>query len=429
MSKTLFFLFCLLASFSEQATGQGLGFASTTSSRPQGLSAEFGGGIVFIRVTDGSNTLESGTGFIISSGDADGIKILTARHLFEDDANVVYRRFTIRFSVGTSNGPWFEEPASSMIPSQDRDVDAALVFPEVGPILRSARPLPICWSSSLEQGDAVYALGWPRYSRLDLASGRVRSFGPQLIFTDAPIEEGHSGGPVFDANRIVVGIVISTLENSDRINAILPMRKIQAFLSSKITPFSSCVTYRDVSFEKNANSPSNHADVVMEGRGRLRIMPFEFPFSPVNPALGRFFHMTLEMSDGYLARGGGDMAGFVRELSWGFCRPGDPFNVASARMPSPELTMDAQSSARIQLAGRVIFLGIIGGVNTSAAIDTSWICASAGGRLIPQSSQLTQTPFSQVEDRFTWWFHEILADERGYVRAFNPDKFEQRQGG
>jgi serine protease Do len=135
-----------------------------------------------------------GSGFII---DAAGV-IVTNYHVVEDAFEI-----TVTLSDGT-------RLAGKRL-SASRTVDLALVKVETEHPLAAAH-----WddSDSLQVGDQVFAVGNPFGIGLSLSSGIVSGLNRNIqdsplddfIQTDAPINHGNSGGPLFDMQGGVVGV-------------------------------------------------------------------------------------------------------------------------------------------------------------------------------------------------------------------------------
>jgi S1-C subfamily serine protease len=181
--------------------------------KPQKIFAERSPGVVTVFSYFGSemssSTFQEGSGFVVSRS---GV-ILTAAHV-------------IVSSGGTAALP---APAHSVyVQFDDGDrVRAQIVgwdpYDDVG-VLRVNRsahrlvPVPLGTSADVQVGEPVAAIGSPFGAETSLAVGVVSGTGrtiPSLtaaynlfdaIQTDAPINEGNSGGPLLDSAGRVIGI-------------------------------------------------------------------------------------------------------------------------------------------------------------------------------------------------------------------------------
>jgi S1-C subfamily serine protease len=181
--------------------------------QPQRIYAERAPGVVtvfsYYGSTIDSGVIEQGSGFVVSRS---GV-ILTAAHVI----------------VSTTGGSALATPARAVyVQFGDGDrVHAQIVgwdpFDDVGvlrvnPRAHALDPLPLGSSSDLEAGQPVAAIGSPFGNATSLSVGVVSATGrtiPSLttsydlfgaIQTDAPINEGNSGGPLLDARGNVIGI-------------------------------------------------------------------------------------------------------------------------------------------------------------------------------------------------------------------------------
>lgn len=68
-----------------------------------------------------------------------------------------------------------------------------------------------------QQGQAVYAIGSPLGQRDSLTSGNITKLGRDVIQTDVQLLPGNSGGPLIDADGLVIGI--NYAKRTDRGNA------------------------------------------------------------------------------------------------------------------------------------------------------------------------------------------------------------------
>ena len=139
-----------------------------------------------------------GSGFVVDKhGD-----ILTNDHVVQGG---------IRIRVGFSSGASYPARVVGADPSSD----VAVVRVKAPPA--ALDPLQFDNSSSVEVGDAVYAIGNPFGLERTMTAGIVSATGrdiqapdgltiPNAIQTDAPINHGNSGGPLLDRFGRVIGI-------------------------------------------------------------------------------------------------------------------------------------------------------------------------------------------------------------------------------
>jgi len=147
-----------------------------------------------------------GSGVLISN---DG-KILTAAHLVEA-ANVTVVEF--------SNG----ELIPARVLGAVRNADVALLQLEHAPARIVVAPLGD--SDKVEVGDEVFVVGAPYGLSHTLTAGHISArHSPdnrisdtaltQFLQTDAAINQGNSGGPMFNVNGEVIGIITNILSRS-----------------------------------------------------------------------------------------------------------------------------------------------------------------------------------------------------------------------
>ena len=135
-----------------------------------------------------------GSGFLIN----DNGDILTNNHVVEDG-----KRFMVEFSDKTI--------AEAKLVGSDPQTDLALLHVDKKP---NVAPLTLADSDKLRIGDSVIAIGNPygvgQTVTTGIVSARGRSLGTSsyvdYIQTDAPINQGNSGGPLLDYAGHVVGV-------------------------------------------------------------------------------------------------------------------------------------------------------------------------------------------------------------------------------
>jgi serine protease Do len=179
------------------------------------LFAKVDGAVVTVRVgmrremeTDTSAVMAvsvgTGAGVLLHQ---DGF-VVTAAHVVED-ADVI----EVQWRDGSATG--------ATVVSLSRSEDVALL--KAGAVPKGATVAPLGDSDALRPGRRVFAVGAPLGLEHTLTSGVVsalrshpdRSLGPRkLIQTDVPINQGNSGGPLFNEAGEVVGIVSFILSTS-----------------------------------------------------------------------------------------------------------------------------------------------------------------------------------------------------------------------
>jgi putative serine protease PepD len=141
----------------------------------------------------------SGTGFVI---DSEG-HVVTNEHVVGTADSV-----EVRFAEG-------EEEQARVI-ATDRSTDLALL--EVDLAGHNVDPVELGPSANVEVGDPVYAIGNPFGLERSLTAGIVSAVDREIeapngftitdaIQTDAPVNQGNSGGPLLDTSANVIGVV------------------------------------------------------------------------------------------------------------------------------------------------------------------------------------------------------------------------------
>ncbi|RPH41593.1 MAG: hypothetical protein EHM87_19250, partial [Burkholderiales bacterium] len=151
---------------------------------------------------DGTGTVtprqRSGTGFVVAS---DG-RLLTNAHVVADCA-----RIDVLYADGRR--------ASGRVGARDARADLALIEG-----LPSAPAVAAFGRADARAGDDVIALGYPLRGLLaveaNVSTGIVSATAglrddPTRLQVSAPIQPGHSGGPLLDETGAVIGVVVSKL--------------------------------------------------------------------------------------------------------------------------------------------------------------------------------------------------------------------------
>lgn len=178
--------------------------------------------LIFAKVQEGS--FKGGTGFFIDSG-----VVVTNAHVIVDDENRPLSEITVYLKPERVTGDTkkdLEEHCTATIIKYDRQLDVAL--------LRVDRPqnpaaLDLADSEKVDVGDKVVAIGHPEQGGLwtlttGTVSTRIKNLGKvegkDMFQTDASINHGNSGGPLFDSSGSVIGMNTSTARTSNTGSAI-----------------------------------------------------------------------------------------------------------------------------------------------------------------------------------------------------------------
>jgi uncharacterized protein (TIGR02145 family) len=92
-------------------------------------------------------------------------------------------------------------------------------------------------TSTPTPGQKVYVLGSPKGLEATISEGIVSGLrnwnGRKLIQISAPISHGSSGGPVLNANGLLVGISVGALEDGQNLNFAIPKSNLDLLLGLK----------------------------------------------------------------------------------------------------------------------------------------------------------------------------------------------------
>ena len=181
-------------------------------------------------VTVGGQTRfnETGSGVLISN---DG-KIMTAAHVVHS-----MNEITVEFLGG--------ESMPARVVASEPAADLSLI--QIDRVPTSARVAKMANSDAVRVGDPVYIVGAPYGLSYSLSAGLISArWAPNTVYktmpmaeffqTDATINTGNSGGPMFNAAGDVVGIVshnISKSGGSEGLGFVVTMKTAQELLLAK----------------------------------------------------------------------------------------------------------------------------------------------------------------------------------------------------
>jgi len=158
-----------------------------------------------------------GTGFFIKNG-----YILTCCHVVEDAIKI---EITIP-SIGKNR-------YEAKIISISSDYDLAILKTDY----INENFLELTNSDLINQGDTVYAIGYPLgQDRLKISQGIISGYQGHLFQTDAPINPGNSGGPLINKNNQVIAINSQKIaaNSADNIGYSVPTKYFQILINNFI---------------------------------------------------------------------------------------------------------------------------------------------------------------------------------------------------
>lgn len=151
----------------------------------------------------GAQPVSSGTGFVVAEG-----RVMTNNHVVENCGSMLAR-----------NTQGLKVPARVVAVDRRRDLALLAVAAELGP------PLTFRDSPPVRRGEGVVTYGFPLSGLLSsgptLTTGDISALSglrdnPLNFQISAPVQPGNSGGPLFDPQGNVIGVVVSKL-NAARI--------------------------------------------------------------------------------------------------------------------------------------------------------------------------------------------------------------------
>ena len=161
---------------------------------------------VLIIAVKNENLGSTGSGFIVN----DYGYVVTNYHVIADSVSIVIADYT-------------EKEYSAEVVGYDKDMDLALLYSES----LNLKAATLADSDLAKLGETVIAIGCPSGSgfSLSVSDGIISGFDRHInatnvgmIQTNAPLNPGNSGGPLFDSKGNVVGIVTAKLTYKTDIN-------------------------------------------------------------------------------------------------------------------------------------------------------------------------------------------------------------------
>ena len=165
-----------------------------------------------IQVDSNRKAVSTATGSIIDQG----YNVLTCSHCINLSlSNAIYDKSTNSFVSGT-------------VVFNDEALDIAILnFKKpIGP------PLKIVKSDNLEIGNEIFTVGYPYIfpSEKTLTTGNIAAFENGLIKIDSSVNNGNSGGPLFNTDGEIVGVINAKLGGLSEFLKQIENAKPQAFM-------------------------------------------------------------------------------------------------------------------------------------------------------------------------------------------------------
>lgn len=164
--------------------------------------------VVVVRTLDEQGrAISQGSGVLLPSG-----KIATNSHVVEGGAS---------YAVGHG-----EKFFAATLYAMDQGKDIALLSAtEV-----SGKPAQLGKAALLKVGSSVYAVGAPMGLELSISEGivaQLRGNPPPIIQTTAAISPGSSGGGLFDAEGLLVGLTTLYIDGGQNLNFAMPVEWVR----------------------------------------------------------------------------------------------------------------------------------------------------------------------------------------------------------
>jgi hypothetical protein len=173
---------------------------------PEDVFDRVRGSVVTVRVLADGRLRASGSGVVIGADRRQNCYLITNRHVVRPDGPpggvVAYR-------VETEDGRYFPARLDFVASAHD------LAVLRVEGLGKEATAVPFAGRDELRVGQPVYAMGSPEGYRHTFTSGVISALRPERIQTDATVDAGSSGGPLFDSRARVCGVITEAHPRKD----------------------------------------------------------------------------------------------------------------------------------------------------------------------------------------------------------------------
>jgi len=149
-----------------------------------------------------------GAGMLLLA-DQQGYLFATARHVVGEGGWTIKDRHRAMLSL--SSGIW----AGADVVARHTNLDLALVWmPRHSGGADFTQPI-----ANPKEGQTIFVIGHPEGLRYTLSTGIISRMENSALQISAPVSPGNSGGPVYDQQGDLLGVVSSTLDKSFQPNA------------------------------------------------------------------------------------------------------------------------------------------------------------------------------------------------------------------
>ena len=149
-----------------------------------------------------------GAGMLLHASSA-GYLFATARHVIgTSDWSVAKKP---RAMVSLASGVW----SGADVIARHHNLDLALVWlPRHSGLGEFVQPV-----AEAKEGEGIFVIGHPEGLKFTLSTGIISRLQENVLQISAPVSPGNSGGPVYDEQGNLVGVVSSTFDKSAQPNA------------------------------------------------------------------------------------------------------------------------------------------------------------------------------------------------------------------
>ncbi len=149
-----------------------------------------------------------GAGMLLHANSA-GYLFATARHVISTSDWSVAKK--PRALVSLASGVW----SGADVIARHQSLDLALIWlPRHSGQGEFVQPV-----AEAKEGESIFVIGHPEGLKFTLSTGIISRLQENVLQMSAPVSPGNSGGPVYDEQGNLVGVVSSTLDKSAQPNA------------------------------------------------------------------------------------------------------------------------------------------------------------------------------------------------------------------